>query len=525
MILKKRLIGDALYEKLIFWALALMIISIPSSRFLMSVSQISLGFLWLAHGNYKVKIKAFLNNKAAVLMTCLFLLHVIGVFYSTDLDYALKDLKTKVPILIIPFMFASFPRLDAKKFETLLYLFVGSVISMSLYIAVKHFITLENVRELISREVISHIRFSLSVNLAIFFLIIMQLQKAAFTKVTLALVLALIWLVFFLLILNAFTGIVVFIVLMTTLILYSLYKTKSIYKKLIYSVVILFGFVGLSLYLFSFYKEYTTIEKLDLDNLDIKSALGNYYYHLPNGGIENGKYVYLYVQESELRNGWNTISDFDYDGYDKKGQKIRYTIIRYMTSLDLRKDQGGIARLSENDIENIENGIANVLYTKGIGIEARLLKILLEYENYIRTEDPTGHSVMQRVEYWKTAVHIIKKNFWFGVGTGDMNIVFKQEYENLDSKLDHTWRLRTHNQYLSIMVGFGFVGLLFFLFILFYPAYYSKTFANIYFLVFFVTFLVSMLTEDTIETQAGVTFYIYFYSLFVILRPRYLYNS
>ena len=82
-----------------------------------------------------------------------------------------------------------------------------------------------------------------------------------------------------------------------------------------------------------------------------------------------------------------------------------------MTSKGLRKDKEGVEALTIKDIQNIENGIANYLYTQGIGVESRLMKILFEYNNYMRTGDPSGHSVMQRVEYWKTAKQIIDKNF------------------------------------------------------------------------------------------------------------------
>jgi O-antigen ligase len=188
-----------------------------------------------------------------------------------------------------------------------------------------------------------------------------------------------------------------------------------------------------------------------------------------------------------------------------------------MTSKDLRKDKEGVEALTIQDIKNIENGIANYHYTQGIGVESRLMKIIFEYNNYVKTGDPSGHSVMQRVEYWKTASYIIKKNFWFGVGTGDMNIAFQSQYDEMDSKLDKHSRLRTHNQYLSIWVGLGFLGFLWFLFVLFYPPLHLKSFNSIYYFIFFIAFIVSMLTEDTIETQAGLTFYVFFNSLFLFL--------
>ena len=251
--------------------------------------------------------------------------------------------------------------------------------------------------------------------------------------------------------------------------------------------------------------------------METRTPSGNYYYHNLEAGTENGKYIYLYFNEKEMRAEWNHRSSLAYDSTDHRNQKIKFTLMRYLTSKDLRKDKGGVQSLNDQDVQNIENGIANVHYTEGIGIEARLMKILLEYENYKRTGNPSGHSVMQRVEYWRTSIRIIKKNFFFGVGTGDMNIAFQEEYKEMGSKLNPDSRLRAHNQYISIWVGLGLLGFIWFVFVLFYPPIINHSFFNLFYYIFFITLTVSMLTEDTIETQAGVTFFVVFNSLFLFL--------
>lgn len=519
MSLRKGLIDDVLYEKLLFWALALMVISIPSSRVLMSMSQMAFGVLWLAHGQYKKKWNTFVNNRVAVLMTSLFLIHVIGVFYSTDLDYALKDLRTKVPILIIPFMFSAFPKIDNEKLYKLLNMFIGSVIIISLYVSIKHYFVQESMREIMSRDVFSHIRFSLNLNLALFFIIILLWKQKMGLIDKIFAVVVFVWLFYFLLKLEAFTGIVVFAVLLLGMLILITINAKRLIIKILSSLIVILIPMFIGFYLVSFYKTNTEFEKLDVNNLEKKSLSGNKYNHRLDLGTENGKYIYAYLQEKELKKEWNSRSEIKYDSLDKKGQILKFTLIRYLTSLDQRKDKEGAQALTTEDIYSIESGIANVNYTKGFGIDARLMKILLEYRNYIRTGNPSGHSVMQRIEYWKTASFIIRSNFWIGVGTGDMNVAFKEEYNSIDSKLVKKWRLRTHNQYLSIWVGLGILGLIWFLLILIYPVLYLKAYKNMFFMVFFVTLLVSMITEDTIETQAGLSFYVFFYSLFLVIMP------
>ena len=517
MLSHKGIISDSLYQKLVFLVLIVMIIGVPSSRILMSISQISFGVLWLVHGHWKQKWKLFIQNRAALVLVSLFLIHVIGVFYSTDLVYAMKDLRTKVPILIIPFMFSSFPKLETEQFERLIYFFIGSVLFVSFYVTLAHFVTKEEIREIISRDFISHIRFSLSLNLAIFYLIFLRMHKAYRNGLDIFSGVILFWLLFFLFFLEAFTGIIVFIVLIFSILFYLIFKSHTILKRTVYFLLIILGAVGISLYLVDFIRNYTQVETVELLKLDKKTASGHPYVHNLSAGIENGRYICKYLCEPELKEAWSKRSVLPYEGKDYKGQRLRYTIFRYLTSKGLRKDKEGIEALSVQDVNNIENGIANYNYTQGIGVKARLMKILWEYQNYIKTGNPSGHSVMQRVEYWRTAGFIIKKYFWFGVGTGDMNVAFQEEYNEMNSKLSKHWRLRTHNQYLSIWVGLGLVGLLWFILVLFYPPLHLRAFTSIYYFVFFIAFIVSMLTEDTIETQAGVTFYVFFNSLFLFL--------
>ena len=59
----------------------------------------------------------------------------------------------------------------------------------------------------------------------------------------------------------------------------------------------------------------------------------------------------------------------------------------------------------------IENGVANVNYVKNPGLRVRILKILMGYEVYLKTGDPSGSSVMQRIEYSKGSLSLWLGNF------------------------------------------------------------------------------------------------------------------
>jgi O-antigen ligase len=128
--------------------------------------------------------------------------------------------------------------------------------------------------------------------------------------------------------------------------------------------------------------------------------------------------------------------------------------------------------------------------------------------------DPNGHSLLQRLEYWRTSLKIIQQNWLFGVGTGDLQMAFDEQYEQDNSKLNKENRLRAHNTYLTVWITFGVLSLLFFFLIVKYFLAMIK-YENYLGLAFITIAIVTFFIEDTLETQTGVTFFSFFYGLFL----------
>ena len=142
--------------------LLMMAVGLTLSPFLMGMSQFWLVGVWLLDGRFKEKWQRFVSNKAAVLLVLFYLMHVVGLLYTSDFEYAMRDLRVKLPILVLPLVISSMKPLDRKRFDLLmqvyvLSVFVATLFSFSAY--VRH--DYEDVRE-ISRF-ISHIRFCLHI--------------------------------------------------------------------------------------------------------------------------------------------------------------------------------------------------------------------------------------------------------------------------------------------------------------------------------------------------------------------------
>ena len=169
--------------------------------------------------------------------------------------------------------------------------------------------------------------------------------------------------------------------------------------------------------------------------------------------------------------------------------------------------------LDSEDIKMIENGYTSCIYRDKSATYMKLYKVLWEIDTYLKTGDANSKSIVQRVEFNRAALHIISNNFWFGVGTGDLILSYQQTYLEIKSNLKSKNQLRAHNQFITFFVTFGLFGFLITLLSMFYPGVINYKKGGVLLSGFLILIFISMLNEDTLETQAGVTFYIVFYAL------------
>ncbi|MEZ5082342.1 MAG: O-antigen ligase family protein [Bacteroidales bacterium] len=407
--------------------LVLMFISLPLSRFGLSVAQFGLLGVWLIDGKLMTKFRTLFKNKAALVLISFYLVHVIGLMYTTDLNYAFKDLRIKLPLLFLPVVFVTSPQLSMKRVNQLLMIYVASVFVATLIsFGILLTRTISDFREL--SPFISHIRFSLNVCIAMFFtgyLMVFELKSKISLKLLAGAVI--IWFFVFLIMIESVTGIIIFFITGSILMLGFIVRMKIFYCKLIGLIVLISIPVILAIYLNITAKNYFIPR--EKSNPELFTRQGNPYYHdTINQPIENGMYTWMYVCEMELREMWNNKSKLDYDGKDTQGQDLKYTLIRYLNSKGLRKDAGGMKQLSEKDIKNIELGIANYHYTRKFNVNSRLYKLFWEYQISKMKGNPGGHSMLQRIEFWRASWAIILDNFWIGVGTGDIDQAYKIYY-------------------------------------------------------------------------------------------------
>jgi hypothetical protein len=523
---------------------ALLIGSLPHSKFMMSVSQFLLAgafilerlnlrktkeflhkpawhlvlfsipfFLYLLFNSIINGFKVFVKNKPALVFSSILLFHAIGLIFSTDFDYAFKDLRTKLPILLLPLYISTSQAFGRKHFYWFLLFFIASLFARTLintwYLFHGDYIDIRDIS-----KSISHIIIALLVAFSIFILSYFIRKKREFSlplKIIFALLL--IWFLVYIIITQSATGLFISGVTFFFFLIVLLFRSNNKWLKTGVSLLIITGFTGIFFYLHSVISDYHRVAPLDLSMLEQYTSRGNKYVHNKRDlSTENGNYLWIYIQWDEMREAWNKRSNIPFDSLDKKNNKIINTLVRFLTSKGLRKDADGVNSLSQKEVEAIGNGVGNVIFINEFSFRGRIYEFLWGYDEYLKTNNPTGSTTMQRIEFWKASIGIIKDNWLTGVGTGDMNEAFQKQYEKMHSKLAPDQRWRSHNQFLSILAGFGILGLVWFLVSVFYPPVVTGKFNDYFFLIFFMIAMLSMIPGDTIESQAGVTFFAFFYS-------------
>ncbi len=510
----------SLHTKIYFWLLLLLAASLPLSVFASSFIQLLLGLNWLIEGKFKEKWSRLKSDKGFWIYSFFFVVHIVGMLWTNDLAFGLKDLKVKLPLLVIPFILVTSASLSLKEIKYLLTAFIGGNVigSFAVVLALTHMIPVE-INEYRNASIfISHIRFSLMIVLSIAFAVyLVVLDKEKMDKrFRYFLIFALAWLPVFLVVLRSLSGIVILILLVFFISFHLVLKVRSRAGRFILLGLMIFMPLFTILYTAGSIKRFYTVETVNPEDIDEVSMEGNRYVNiLDNKEIENGSYVWLHVCPDELEREWALRSDYPYKGKSDNGSFIRFTLIRYMTSKGVRKDAPGMAQLDDQDIEAIEKGIANYIYLRRLALYPRIYEAIWEIDRYRMGYSPNDKSMVQRFFYLRAGFTIAKEHPLFGVGTGDVRQAFYNYYDQVDSPLRPERRRRAHNQFLTYVVAFGIIGTLIIFAAVVLPIFRKKRWGSYMTTVLFFTMCLSMLNEDTLETTTGAVMIALFYGLFV----------
>lgn len=512
-----RIFGENTHTYLHILGLSGIAFALPWSKALMSISMMFIVLNLLLEGDFKSYWENLKSNRIFWLVALLFSFYIVGMLWSCNMNEALHSFKQKLPFLTIPTILTARPLKKSWQIDLVLLAFMipllfTSVLNFGYY---QHWFGDKSYNDIRGMSVFgSHIRYGLLISMGA---AIALYSIRRYPKLTIPFLLLLGWFGFYTVYSQVISGIITFSAVVAVYLLYLLWlRTKLLGAVFIFVCI---GLIGASAFWLLKPLTYDASKYQDLPKL---TAEGNEYEH--NFGFissETGEPVLIYLCEIELEREWGIRSDLGYLGTTINGNPISHTLIRYLSSKHLRRDAQGVKALSKEDIVNIELGCTSVNHS---GLMARMHGVRFELNN---AEDPNGHSLLQRLEYWKAGLSIANKNWLIGVGSGDAQVAFDAYYTSSNSSLTFKNRRRAHNQFLTFFLTFGIFGLM--LFVLLIIAFVRSNLKSrqLLGLLFITIATLSFLIEDTLDTQTGVTFFALFLGIYISsgvnakkLKPR-----
>jgi hypothetical protein len=509
-----------IHEQVYFYLLLLIAISLPLSVYTTSMFMLLLALNWVLEGRYREKWNIFRSNRALQVFLLLYGLHILGLLWSSDLGYGIRDMKIKLPLLSLPVIMATSAALTQKQVHRILLAFTLAVFVATMASLLKLLGWLpgeiQSFRDL--SLFMSHIRFSLMIVLSLlicgYFLIVLRSSISLAEQIFY--LLGLLWFPICLVLLKSLSGMFIAGILIFFILLRLVSEIRDqVIRYMVLVPVIMIPLFSL-IYLNHTINKFYTFDPIQVEELDSRTVEGNDYINKPESKeVENGHYIWIHVCDVELEREWNMVSVLDYWGRTTNGNSLRTTLIRFLTSKGLRKDAAGLRQLSDAELRTIEGGTANYIYLDRFRLYPRIYEVIWEIDRYKLGYDPNGKSVVQRYLYLEAGKKIAHDHLWFGVGNGDVNIEFNEYYDSVQSPLSEQWRRRAHNQFLTFLISFGIPGLILCLLALIAPLFLSGRQHSFLAACFLILALVSMISEDTLESATGAAFVAYFYALFI----------
>ncbi len=513
-------------ESVFLFFAALSMVGFPFSEALVSISG---GFL-LAQALffYFLSPPRSYSSKPSFLLfgfLAIFCVYLVWMVLSKDWHMAVYELKKVLFWVIFPFALYLSPPLSRQKTYFLLLLFVAAVVVSSLIFSVKLFLVDQmETSSIRSLGFVSNIRFSFQVILSVILLVwfLIFLRSTTIRKYRWAALLTIVWLIWFLFILKSLIGLIAFFGTVTiSALIYMLRVRKNALRHGLLTLFFMAAFTPL-IYVAAVAKQFYTYTEVDRNSIDWLTHSGNYYHHDFDQTVrENGHLVFLYISEDELRKAWNNVGTLDFDA-QLNGYPLGTTLIRYLTSLGLRKDSVGVAQLSPDDIEHIEQGTTNYRFkNRYFSIYPRVYETLWELEQYRSTGDPNNKSLVQRLEFLKASWILMKQNPWLGVGTGNWAKAYNTVYESSGSRLIPENRRSSHNQYLNYLVKFGLVGFIFIVGVFVFVVIKGRYYRNFILLHFLIAMAIANLGDANLETHMGLSFFVFFFTFIAWYLPEF----
>ena len=485
----------------------------------MSLSLIGLTLNWLFELGFHSKWEKIKDQRyLPIIFSGLFLIELFLLPVSKETIIGLNVLRIKLPLLLLPLITGSCIGFSKREWRIIITtFFIGILVSTTWVYLVSLEVLPTKKDSGTIRDVsifMSHIRYSILLSFSSVFILCLAFKNLINKVLALVFFLWLFFLIFKLATITAILGLFfALLFLLVALVFFSQNKLKKIY---ILGIASLFFLVGL--YTSAIFIDFYHIKNKER-SLQTHSIGGEKYQHdFQDNTTENGYYLWENIAQKELERVWNRKSKISFNSKDKKNQPIKASLYRFLTSKGLNKDSVGLHKLTQNEIQKIENGeTSSARYNN---FEKRITSLLYQRESRKKNSDANNQTINQRLVFWKAGLDIFLNQPIFGYGPGGAKTQYKKYYKNQNTHLIKSNQLLAHNQFITQAINLGTLGTILWLFVLAYS--FLKVEKEIF--IFLVPYLILMffafMSDDMLEVQAGATIFSFIGTLLLFYNSK-----
>ena len=460
---------------------------------------------FLIEGRFTKKWETIKKRKyLPIILSGLFLIELLWLPFCKDMFLGLNALRIKLPLLLLPIIIGASAAITKKELKTIVTIFFIGLLVSTIWVylvSINLLPTKKNSGTIRDASIfMSHIRYSILLSFSLIFFTYLSYK----TKINKALAYLMgLWLFFLIFKLATLTAI---LGLFTAIIVSFFFLLKKKNKQIITSV----AFLLLAAILYNAYiiKDFYHLKNKERSTIETSTSGEKYWSDLSDNTTENGYYLFENIANNELEKEWQKRSEIKFKGFDKKGQKIKATLYRFLTSKGLNKDSVGLSKLSSKEIALVEQGETTAVSYNNY--EKRVRALLYEREINKKSNNPNNQTINQRLELWKLGKKIFFKKSVFGHGPGGIKSAFKNYYNENETLLKKENRLLAHNQFITQAVNLGGLGFCVWIATLIFSFIKVKKEIILLFISYVILMFFAFVSDDMLEVQAGVTIFSFF---------------
>ncbi len=148
-------------------------------------------------------------------------------------------------------------------------------------------------------------------------------------------------------------------------------------------------------------------------------------------------------------------------------------------------------------------------------VNAFKVRYVSELKNDLTQVAINNEILEPRVARWELAFDLIKKAPVIGYGKGADKALLQQKYFQHKLYISYLSAFNVHSQYLSFLLMAGAVGLLLYLFVLYYGCFVAVAKNDFLFFSFLALIAIVSISENVLDVNKGIFFYSFFLSFFL----------